>query len=310
MFSNPELIQRIQKVIEYSIHDHHVVGLTSDAARPTEDNIQALASVSLQTRYARPGTIYDTKVIQDLAKEQGLKLALPQVPVAFLDTIVLKPNEKQQGLEREIVHRIIDWAEEMGRLVEVSLYRDEEEEFYRSLGFQRITVGAESTMFYFGKPGQNQIEAASGGDKQLPQQKPEQFGATAAAASAQQRQQKREEQRQPAPLVKQGSQAKQQQPAPLAKLSTPYARSPTSLGAGALDVVEQQSQQTHLEGSCLLDFDLVLPWQEQQKQPPPPPSPLDAAKAAATAAWKQPKPQPGSGPRKMRKVINNGDPIT
>lgn len=161
-------MKRIQKDIAMDMIDHHVLGFTFGAA--TEDNIQAIASVGLQSETSGS--------IRSLAKEQGLfskqfpgtfapfrqkpdsnpfakqRAQVPsEVPVVFIDALVTTPREGRHNtylLEGHLVHRIIEWAKKMGRMVEVSPATEQLEEFYYSLGFRHVAGSPSAMMVYRG----------------------------------------------------------------------------------------------------------------------------------------------------------------
>jgi hypothetical protein len=125
--------------------DHHVLGLAFGKA--SEENIQAVASVALQSEW------YGNGNLKSLLKEQGLPEPRgSQVPVAFIDTLVSSPKMSgdSYAVEGALVHRIIDWAWKQGMLVEVSPSNDEVAEFYGSLGFEPLDVAGSMQMVYRG----------------------------------------------------------------------------------------------------------------------------------------------------------------
>jgi len=165
-------MKRIQKDIAMGMIDHHVLGFTFGEAK--EDNIQAIASVGLQTETSGS--------IRSLAKEQGLfskqfpgtfapfrqkpgsnpfakeRAQVPsEVPVVFIDALVTTPREGRHNtylLEGHLVHRIIEWAKKMGRMVEVSPATEQLQEFYYSLGFRHVNgaphrAGSPSAMMVY-----------------------------------------------------------------------------------------------------------------------------------------------------------------
>jgi len=124
--------------------DHHVLGLAFGKA--SEENIQAVASVALQSEW------YGNGNLKNLLKEQGLREPRgSQVAVAFIDTLVSSPkNLDSYAVEGALVQRIIDWAWKQGMLVEVSPPNDEVAEFYASLGFEPLDVAGSMQMVYRG----------------------------------------------------------------------------------------------------------------------------------------------------------------
>jgi len=104
---------------------HHILGVAFGEA--SEDNIQALASVQLLSENDEQGELR---------------------PMVYIREIVSTPNEEQKGAGRALVHGIILWAEEMGRLALIRPLNDQVQEHYESLGFQSIDGGLDG--FYQG----------------------------------------------------------------------------------------------------------------------------------------------------------------
>lgn len=134
-------IRTIQSQIEFENVDH-VLGLALFPRGKflTRDNVQALASVSLE-----PWPYVNGRIRQ----EQGA-----DVSVVHISELVASPAYPLQVWGVEIVHGIVAWANEMGKLVTIMPANKILEEYYKSLGFRRIDENA-FTMVYRGKPEQD-----------------------------------------------------------------------------------------------------------------------------------------------------------
>jgi hypothetical protein len=139
-------INKILQDIDMQMDELHVLGLAAKGV--TDDNVQAVASVGLQSEW------YGNGNLKSLLKEQGLPEPKgPQVPVVYIDAIVTSPKEggDTEKVQGELVHRIIEWARKNGRLVEVNPPSEEMAGFYASLGFEPLNVAESTMMVYRGK---------------------------------------------------------------------------------------------------------------------------------------------------------------
>lgn len=134
-------IRKMRHEINYKITDH-VLGL-SVPHKLSKGNIQALATVFLESWYDDFGKLHE---------EQGARhpWADAEVPVVYISEIVKKPAAHTKKLAvSDLIHVIVPWAQEMGRLVTITPANKEIEDYYKDLGFQRIDAFA-LTMVYHG----------------------------------------------------------------------------------------------------------------------------------------------------------------
>jgi len=151
-------IQTIQHEIMINGPEQKILGLAF--GEPSEDNIQALASVVLEVW----SDDYTDGKLGWVAQEQGYRhkmwvaqdgggmaaMSAEPVPVVFISELVATPNGRQEGARGELVHGIIAWAEEMGRVVTIIPATEELQEYYTNLGFQLVDPAA-LIMVYRGK---------------------------------------------------------------------------------------------------------------------------------------------------------------
>lgn len=130
MHSTQMIIEMIQNDMEVNSAGR-VLGIAFGEA--SDDNIQALASVSLRWEHDQYGSL------SKIAREQGLKLPnLLAVPVVYIDGLVTTPNEKQKGAGGHLINCITSWAKDKRRLVTLTPANQQLKEYYQSLGCKLI----------------------------------------------------------------------------------------------------------------------------------------------------------------------------
>lgn len=137
-----EIIERGNIIPDY------VIGLAFGEA--SEENIQALASVSLRWVDDEHGELNEIARQQGLAAPGLVPLYNLRVPVVYINDLVASPNERQKGAGAELVHALVPWAKAMGRLVTLTPLSADLGEYYERLGFQKIAAFAFGGMVYVG----------------------------------------------------------------------------------------------------------------------------------------------------------------
>lgn len=172
-------IKTIQTQVAHKISDQHVLGLAVPDL-VSQDNIKIVASVFLES--------WNRGMMNDDYGDhmQGTAPILhseniAEVPIVFISALVASPKAQPDEIVRshseqissqissltgsrsrteqektELVHGIVRWAKEMGRLVTVRPASKELEEYYESLGFQRINEFTGS-MVYSGKQAEHKV---------------------------------------------------------------------------------------------------------------------------------------------------------
>lgn len=142
MLSDQAMIQKIEQDMDVNAEGHYVLALA--VGQPIED-IQALANVKMYDEIGQDEKHQGTlEAWKQIAQEQGLAASSESaVPAVWLDTLVTKPNsEESHEMGRKLVHRIVPWAQQMGRLLVVFPTNGQLADYYASLGFSPVNEQA------------------------------------------------------------------------------------------------------------------------------------------------------------------------